>query len=231
MTVTFPLLSKLQHDKKRLKSAYQRIMRVNTFTIFPVVTILIITAEPLILGLLGEKWSGSIVFLQILTLSAYVMHLHRINLNILKVYGKGKHYLLQGVFRNGLTILGIIIAVNISIIAMAWAFVITEFLQLFINVYFSNKYINFKFKEQLKIIFPIILLAISMAFFISFISLYEFQIQILKFIVLSFSGMAYYLLMAYLFKMKVLDEIISIIGSKFNSSKKQKICKVFILKF
>tara|TARA_B100000768_G_scaffold181304_1_gene203743 strand:- start:247 stop:1695 length:1449 start_codon:yes stop_codon:yes gene_type:complete len=219
MTVTFPLLSKLQHDKKRLKSAYQRIMRVNSFTIFPVVTLLIITAEPLILGLLGEKWSGSIVFLQTLTISGYVMHLHRINLNVLKVYGKGKDYLHQGVFRNGLTILGIIIAVKISVIAMAWAFVITEFLQLFINVYYSNKYITFKFKEQLKIIFPIILLTLSMGLFVYLISLYDFQIQILKFIVLSFTGMAYYLLMAYLFKMKALVEIISIIGSKFKSSK------------
>lgn len=220
MTVTFPLLSKLQHDKKRLKSAYQRIMQINSFTIFPVITLLIVTAEPLILGLLGEKWNGSIVFLKILAISGYVMHLHRINLNVLKVYGKGKDYLLQGIFRNGLTILGIIIAVNISVIAMAWAFVITEFLQLFINVYYSNKYIKFNFKEQFKIIVPILLLALSMGLFVYLISLYNFQIQIVKFIVLSFSGMAYYFLMAYLFKMKALYEIISIIGSKFKSSNK-----------
>ena len=220
MTVTFPLLSKLQNDKKRLKSAYQRIMQINSFTIFPSITILIITAEPLILALLGEKWSGSIVFLQILAISGYVMHLHRINLNVLKVYGKGKDYFLQGFFRSALTIIGIIIAVNISVIAMAWAFVITEFLQLFINVYYSNKYIKFNFKEQLKIIVPILLLALSMGFFVYLISLYNFQIQILKFIVLSSSGMVYYLLMAYLFKMKALDEIMSLIGSKFKSSKK-----------
>jgi O-antigen/teichoic acid export membrane protein len=40
-----------------------RIVRINSFTILPAVTILILTAEPLIISLLGEKWRGSIIFL------------------------------------------------------------------------------------------------------------------------------------------------------------------------
>ncbi|QAA81304.1 lipopolysaccharide biosynthesis protein [Aequorivita sp. H23M31] len=222
MNVTFPMLAQIQDDKERLKLGYQRIIRINTFTLYPIITILIIAAEPLIIGLLGEKWRVSIVFLQILGISGYVGHLHSINLNVLKVYGKGKDYLFQGFFRNGLTILGILITVNISVVAMAWAFVITEFLQLFINVYYSNKYISFTFKEQWTIMFPIILITIIMGMFVYLLGYLDFSHPLVKLTVLSFSGIILYLVLAYLFKLKALGDLKLIIGQKLKSLKKKK---------
>jgi O-antigen/teichoic acid export membrane protein len=222
MNVTFPMLAQIQDDKERLKAGYQRILRINTFTIFPVITILILTAEPLIIGLLGEKWRGSIIFLQILGISGYVRHLHKINLNVLKVYGKGKDYLTQGFFRTGLTILGILISVNISVVAMAWAFVITEFLQLFINVYYSNKYISFKFHEQCIIMFPIILITFLTGIFVYLLGYFNFVHPLVKLPVLSASGIIFYLLLAYLFRLKVLEDMKLIIGEKLKSLKNKK---------
>jgi O-antigen/teichoic acid export membrane protein len=219
MNVTFPMLAQLQDDKEKLKAGYQRIMRINTFTIFPIVTILILTAEPLIIGLLGEKWRGSVIFLQILGISAYVRHLHSINLNVLKVYGKGKDYLAQGFFRNGLTILGILIAVNFSVIAMAWAFVITEFLQLFINVYYSNKYIRFTFKEQFKIMLPIILITVAMGVSVYFIGLLDYRWSLLKLLIMSSTGMVIYLILAFLFKTKASTEVMTLIKTKIYNEK------------
>lgn len=222
MSVTFPILAQLQDDKKRLKSGYQRIIRINTFTIFPLITILILTAEPFIIGLLGEKWRGSITFLQILGISGYVRHLHSINLNVLKVYGKGKDYLYQGFFRNGLTIFGILITVNISVVAMAWGYVITEFLQLFVNVYYSNKYIKFKFREQFKIMLPILVLTLGLGVFVYLLSYIDFRFKILKLFVLSISGVIFYLSVAYLFKLKALNEITSIISVKLKDFKSNR---------
>jgi O-antigen/teichoic acid export membrane protein len=213
------MLAQLQDDKEKLKAGYQRIMRINTFTIFPIVTILILTAEPLIIGLLGEKWRGSVIFLQILGISAYVRHLHSINLNVLKVYGKGKDYLAQGFFRNGLTILGILIAVNFSVIAMAWAFVITEFLQLFINVYYSNKYIRFTFKEQFKIMLPIILITVAMGVSVYFIGLLDYRWSLLKLLIMSSTGMVIYLILAFLFKTKASTEVMTLIKNKIYNEK------------
>lgn len=214
MNVTFPMLAQLQDEKERLKAGYKRILRMNSFTIFPVITILILTAEPLVIGLLGEKWRQTIVFLQILGFSGYVKHLHSINLNVLKVYGKGKDYLAQGFFRNGLTILGILITVNISVVAMAWAFVATEFLQLFVNVYYSNKYLSFKFKEQWNILFPIILLTVAMGLFLYLFYLIPIFNPLIQLVFLAVSGMVFYVAMAYLFKMEALKDMLQIINKK-----------------
>lgn len=200
MNVTFPMLSKLQDDKIRLKNAYKRIVRMNSFTIFPAITILILSAEPLIIGLLGEKWRGSVVFLKILGISGYVMHLHSINLNVLKVCGKGKDYLHQGFFRNGLMLIGVLITINISVIAMAWAFVVGEFFQLFINVYYSNKYIKFTIKEQFEIMLPLILITLVMGVCVYIVGLYNFPWLLMKLVVMAITGVIIYLGLSIYFK-------------------------------
>ncbi|MGV8995256.1 MAG: lipopolysaccharide biosynthesis protein [Flavobacterium sp.] len=218
MQVTFPMLAQLQEDKERLKAGYKRIMQINTFTIFPLITILILTAEPLIIGLLGEKWRGSIIFLQVLGISGYVRHLHRINLNVLKVYGKGKDYLYQGFFRNGFTIIGVIIAVNISAVAMAWAYVITEFLQLFVNVYYSNKYIKFNFKEQLAIMLPLIIITFLMGVGVYLIGLFEYYGPLVKLFVMSSAGILLYICLAIIFKVAALTEFKYLMLSRIRKS-------------
>jgi O-antigen/teichoic acid export membrane protein len=54
--VLFPLYSSLQHNIEQLRDR----LRVNTqliaFVIFPLMTILILVAEPLIMLLFGERW-------------------------------------------------------------------------------------------------------------------------------------------------------------------------------
>lgn len=217
MNVTFPMLAKLQDDKKRLKKGYQRIMRINSFTIFPLITILILTAEPLILVLLGEKWRGSIIFLQILGISGYVRHLHSINLNILKVFGKGKDYLFQGFFRNGITILGVIIAVNFSVVAMAWAFVFTEFLQLFVNAYYSNKYLKFRLTEQISLILPLAFLSIFMGFLVYLIGQINFETELIKLIIMLITGFASYALISYTIKLDAFEDFKNILLEKIKS--------------
>ncbi len=214
MTVTFPMLAQLQDDKIRLKAAYKRIIRINSFTIFPAITILILVAEPLIISLLGEKWRGSIVFLQILGISGYVMHLHSINQNVLKVCGGGRDYLSQGFFRNGITVMGVLIAVNISAVAMAWAFVIGEFLQLFVNVYYSNKYIKFSIGEQFKIMSPIILITILMAVSVYIVGLYPYESNLVKVIVMSVLGLLIYGGLSATFKLEAFIEFKELILKK-----------------
>jgi O-antigen/teichoic acid export membrane protein len=162
--VTFPILSKLQDDKQRLKEGYSRILAISTYVIFPIVIIFIFIAKPLILFLLGEKWQDTTLFFQILLIGGALNHIHGINLNVLKVYGGGKDYLMQGIIRNGITILLIIIGVQVGVVGIAFGLIISEFLQLFVNTYYSNKYIHFKFSEQVNVILPIIILNLLFIF-------------------------------------------------------------------
>lgn len=210
-TITFPMLAKLQDEKQRLKEGYVKILEVNSFVILPLITLLILTAEPFVLGFLGEKWSGTIVFLQILSVSAYVNHFHSVNLNILKVYGKGKDYVLQGIIRNSLTITGVLIGAQISVEAIAWSLVITEFLQLFVNSYYSNKYMSFKLKDQIKSILPIIVVNFFMGVLVFLVSYMKISNHFVQLATMIGVGGISYISIAHAFKIKAYVELFNLV--------------------
>ena len=55
--VTFPILSSIQDDDKRLALAYRKYIRLASFLIFPLMIGLAAIAEPLVSFLLSAKWS------------------------------------------------------------------------------------------------------------------------------------------------------------------------------
>lgn len=213
--VIFPILSKIQEDKLKLKNAYSRILAVSSFVIFPLVTIFFFIAKPLIIFLLGVKWEGTVIFFKILLIGAALNHIHKINLNVLKVCGKGSDYLMQGIFRNGITLTAVFIGLKYGAVGIAIGLVISEFIQLGINAYYSNKHIKFNLVEQFNVMVPIIslntflvLFTVFCNHFFNFYSFYFLFIYPLIYLML-------YILLSKLFKLTSLREITQILYSRF----------------
>jgi O-antigen/teichoic acid export membrane protein len=93
--VTFPLLSKIQNDKQYLQEVFIKLVRFTFFVSAPVMIILSASAKPLILTLLGEKWSDAIPIFQILCLGGIFYTLQSLNINTIKIYGR-TDYILKG---------------------------------------------------------------------------------------------------------------------------------------
>ncbi len=66
--VTFPIMSKVQDDTAKLKNIYLKTINYLSSVNFPIYILIAILAEPIVLTLFGEKWSDSIIILQILSL-------------------------------------------------------------------------------------------------------------------------------------------------------------------
>jgi O-antigen/teichoic acid export membrane protein len=216
--VSFPLLAKLQNDHERIKSAYRRILGITSYAIFPTIVLLIITAKPLIIVLLGVKWLETVFYFQIFLISGGIKHIHKMNLNILKVFGKGKDYLMQGVFRNIMVIFFILVSLRFGPKGVAIGLICADFMQIFINIYFSNKHLKFSLFDQLTTMLPIIILN-------GFILL----IGVLIVENVSFSDVAtllivppilliIYLALSHLFSLKAYLELKEMIGHRFSST-------------
>ncbi len=65
--VTFPIMAKVQNDIGRLKNIFLKTVNYLASINFPVYILIILLAEPIVLFLFGEKWTDSIVILQILS--------------------------------------------------------------------------------------------------------------------------------------------------------------------
>lgn len=86
--VSFPILSEIQDDDKRLVSAYKKYIGISTWAAFPLILGLCGVAKPLIFVLLTEKWASCVPFLQILCFAVLWDCVTLVNLNLLYVKGR-----------------------------------------------------------------------------------------------------------------------------------------------
>jgi lipopolysaccharide exporter len=70
--VVFPVYTKFSEDKKRLWSAFRKVLVLSSLGAFILGTILIIFAEPLILLLMGDQWRQAIPVIQVLAIYGIV---------------------------------------------------------------------------------------------------------------------------------------------------------------
>lgn len=66
--VAFPIMAKVQHDDRHLKSIYLRTINYLSSLNFPIYLAIVIFAKPIIMLLAGEKWHEAVPVLQILSL-------------------------------------------------------------------------------------------------------------------------------------------------------------------
>ncbi|MEA4967220.1 MAG: lipopolysaccharide biosynthesis protein [Bacteroidaceae bacterium] len=194
--VTYPILSTLQNDDKRLEEVYRKYLRLSAFGIFPLMTGLAALASPLIILLLTEKWAGVVILLQIICFSYMWYPIHAINLNLLQVKGRSDLFLRLEIMKKGIGIAMLFITVPIGINAMCIGSIATSIIALIINTHYTGKLINVDFLKQMKDLFPILLYALSMYLVISF-SIKWIESDVIKLIVGFSIGVFYYFLIAY----------------------------------
>lgn len=198
-SVTFPVLSTIQDDDNRLRDAYRRLIRVSGYVIFPLLMGLAALAKPLILVLITDKWAFSIPYLMILCCSFMWRPIHVLNLNLLKVKGRSDLFLRLEIIKKAISIIVIIITINYNVMAMCIGSVITSYIALYINTYYTGKLIHVGFFMQMRDLLPSFFYATSMGALVYASTLFinDLRLQLIIGIPL---GILYYLAVSILFK-------------------------------
>lgn len=213
--VSFPVLSTLQNEPDRLRSSYLKFINLSAFIVFPLMTGLLALTKPLTLVLLTEKWSDMIPLLQILCLSMMWYPVHAINLNVLQVLGRSDLFLRLEIIKKILGVTILCITLPMGILEMCIGQIVSAWICLFINTYYSGKFLQAGFAVQMKFLFPLFVNSVIMAIAILGVNhllpenQYVLQIS-LGFVV----GVLYYFIVAYLFNRKTLNELFSVFKRK-----------------
>lgn len=160
--VTYPVLCEIQDDDARLASAYRRFLRVSAFVIFPLMTGLAAVAGPLVLLLLKEQWLFAATLLQILCLSMMWYPVHAINLNLLQVKGRSDLFLRLEVIKKALGVGVLCVTIPLGLVPMCVGQIVTSFLSLVINTYYTGRLIRVGFLRQMGDLLPTLLLSLGM---------------------------------------------------------------------
>jgi O-antigen/teichoic acid export membrane protein len=204
--VTFPVLSELQDNTEKLREAYKKIIKMSALIVFPLMLGLAALAEPTIITILTEKWRESIWMLQLLCFAMMWYPINAINLNVMKVKGRSDLFLKIEVYKKAFIVIVLIISVPLGIKAMIIGQIITSYIALFINLFYTKNLINYGFWKQMYDLLPILLLSFAMGVLIYGTNLF-IKSNLIKLIVGLFEGLVFYIGSAWLFNMGEIREI------------------------
>lgn len=213
--VSFPVLSKMQNEPERMRNGYLKFLNMSTFIVFPLMMGLFALAKPCTLLFLTDRWEGMIILLQILCLAMMWYPVHAINLNMLQVLGRSDLFLKLEIIKKtvGFTIL--IITLQMGVLEMCIGQVISTWINLFINTFYSGRFLKAGSFTQMKFLFAAFLnVSIMAALVIGINSLLpekQYALQIATGIAV---GCIYYFITSYLFNKKTIDELLSMIKRK-----------------
>lgn len=204
--VSFPVLSKLQHDEKSLTLNYRRLLKHSAFVVFPMMMILAGVAEPLVLALLTDKWLGCVPYMRLICLWAMWYPIHSINLNLLQVKGRTDLSLRLEIIKKVILVIMIACTIPISIDAYLYGCILNSILVLVINTHYTGKLIGVGFLMQIMDIAPIILMSL-LAGLVAFVASFITSDSLLNMFVGAFVGACTYIASAFLFKLPELYDL------------------------
>lgn len=164
--VTYPALSILQDDDKRLKEGYRMVIQATTFGLFPVMLFMAALAEPLFKALLNDEWLSAVPYLQLMCIASLMYPLHSINLNMLKVKGRSDLYLYTSIIKKLLTLIILAYGIQFGVMGILVGQVISSLISYLPNSYYSGKLISYPAREQIKDILPTFFLSAIIAFLV-----------------------------------------------------------------
>ncbi|MBR3827590.1 MAG: lipopolysaccharide biosynthesis protein [Alistipes sp.] len=185
--VLFPLYSRLQHDTDEIR----RMLRLNTkmiaYTIFPLMTILIIVAKPLILFLFGSKWMDSVSYFQVLCVGGYFCSLQYFNYQAVAAIGQSRILFYAGLLKSLFLITSILVGVHISMEAVLVAMVLSNVVNYLTNAIIAQRYIKYTLAKQIWDITPILIISLvigGIVYLISYVWSIHWILLILIYLIL-----------------------------------------------
>lgn len=200
-SVLFPVMAKLQDNPQEVKAATRRSMMTSSFVIVPIMLLLAATADKIIIILLTEKWAMAIPFMQVVCINKCVDILGTANLQALNATGHSGLTLKLEFIKKPIFIIFIAIGATISPLAIALGNLLYSIFGTTINAWPNRKYLHYGLLEQLKDIYPPLLLSAFVGIVIYFMG--HLHINIIVLLLLQcMVGIVLYLGLASLFKME-----------------------------
>ena len=211
--VAYPIFAKVQNENNRLRIYYQQIIRYSSFIIFPLMIGLLAISKPFVLFFLTEKWIGIVPILQILCIDWILDHITLLNLNLLYVKGRSDLALKLEIIKKTIAITILLISIYWGVIGICWGRVLYSIIATLINTYYTKQLIQLSFMQQLKDIFPFLVISSIMGICVVFCTLISTNsgVQLITGIL---TGIIVYSLLSIIFFKGMLKEIQSLINQK-----------------
>ena len=164
-SVSFPALAQLQDDKMKFREGLRRMVLCSTFLVFPLMTILSVTARPLTLLLYGEQWEPAVIYIPLGCFAMAVTVINSLNCQAIMAIGRSGISLILDIIKKTVGLLLMLVSIRYGVMAFV---VMTAFVQgpfaMLANTFVTGILLDYSFAKQMRDIAPSVgLCAVSAA--------------------------------------------------------------------
>jgi teichuronic acid exporter len=204
-SVFFPVFSGLQNDliagKKMLRSS----IRSLNILIFPLLCLTILLAEDVISLLLTDKWLPSVIYIQYFAVIVGLHHIYANSSYYINALGYSSVTLRYALFNKLIGFIVLALTLNMGTIEIVVGQLLVVILSIIFNAVPNRKYIEYSFKEQASDIVPALAINIFLYFLFATINI-EITNQLIRIILVTSTFLLAYLLMIFIFRLKVIED-------------------------
>lgn len=162
ISVLFPGMSKINDKGEKVKALSRKSIRVLTYIIYPLMTGLLVVAEPLTIFLYTEKWIAMVPFVWVVCVEAIVSVPGTITLQAVKAMGYSGKMLRAEMIKKPILIVSIVLAMKYGVMAIALTLPLNTLLEFVINGVMAQRTVHYSIGEQLKDCLPATIMSIIM---------------------------------------------------------------------
>lgn len=192
--VSYPVMSAHQNNPTQLISFVRKFIALLAFLTFPTMLLLIIIAKPLVVLLFSGKWVECAPYFQILCLGGIAICLQSINYYAVAAIGRSKALFKWTVIKRGIALLLLFAGCLFGIYGLLIGAAMGCWVIYFCNSYLVSVFLNFSIRQQLRDLFPILLIS-AVSFAIAYIPrlIFDSEMYILQAVlfVAAYIGISY----------------------------------------
>lgn len=163
-SVLFPVMSKVQDDKRRILNITRRYIKTSSYIIFPMMIGFFSVSESFVKLLLTEKWLPAVPYIQIFCISYMFNLIQTGNLEAIKAIGRSDITLILEIIKKSayFVVIGIFVFVTNDPISLAFTSIICTGIATLVNTFPNRKLIGYRYIYQVMDILPNLIISIIM---------------------------------------------------------------------
>ncbi|WP_237673931.1 lipopolysaccharide biosynthesis protein [Vreelandella profundi] len=205
--VSYSALTKLENYDS-IKRSYRKILLLSFSFVFPLMMWLSAIGDQLLPLVLGEQWKEAGTYFQIFCIAGAFFPLYIITTNIFLVLGDSGKYLRVNIIKRIVVLVVTLIAINFGVLAMVFGYLGAMIFNSLLSMIISGKELKYSLFEQVKDIYGVAGVALIMIFCMRLVAGTGGH-----FLTQAFIGVLVFIILSFLFRLKVVDELGSIAKS------------------
>ncbi|MGN0419543.1 MAG: lipopolysaccharide biosynthesis protein [Acetatifactor sp.] len=212
--VMYPAFSILQSDIDKLKSTLRRSMKTSTFIVFPMLIGLMVLSKPIIIFLFTEKWTDSVIYMQLTCLLCLFWPLSA-RIHAINAIGKSSIPLKISLISKCFTLIVLLTVARFGVVYILYGNILSSFFSFIVTSVYSERYLDYSLGELTSDLLPNLLLAIIMGIIVYFFSCIEESNMFIIFLSVSI-GVFVYITGAFVTKNDSVFFLIDILKQRLN---------------